>query len=208
MDSKYFIDFDGTLISNKQRLYKFFHDYLPEDLKNIFNIDEFWTLKRCKINEIDWINSCCNTKLSSVEFSQKKKEKIEENEYLQYDELFPFTLKALNYLKTKGSLHLITRRSNKTNALNEITHFGLDSYFDDIKVIPHGTMTKAEVIRKEYNITKNDFFIGDTEDDISTGINLGIKTIFVLSGIRGKWLYYNYSSNPLLSYVDSINQVQ
>lgn len=39
-----------------------------------------------------------------------------------------------------------------------------------------------------YDVKKDDILVGDTEDDLVSGFNLGCKTYFVLSGIRGEWL--------------------
>lgn len=41
---------------------------------------------------------------------------------------------------------------------------------------------------QRFAVNADDLFVGDTEDDIVSGNDLGCKVYFVLSGIRGRWL--------------------
>ena len=188
-----FFDFDGTLISNQKRLYSFFVANIDLAYKDVLTIDEFWNLKRLGVNEIYWLNSKYGTNLSIEDWNKKKSALIEEMTYLNHDILFDYTKDVLENLQTRYNLFLVTRRSNRGNLFSEIDHFNLRSYFQEIFVLPHGNLTKAEVLQKAIkDFRADDMFIGDTEDDLRSGLSLGVKTYFVLSGIRDEWILNKY----------------
>lgn len=84
-NKKCFIDFDGTIVSNKKRLYQFFIDNLEEAHKNYVDIEEYWNLKRMAVNEVEWINNTFHTKYSVQELGDKKAREIENEYYLRFE---------------------------------------------------------------------------------------------------------------------------
>ena len=107
------MDFDGTIICNKKRLYKFFIDNIDNKYKEALTEDEFWALKKLGINEIEWINKQYKDNISIKEWNERKKEIIESKDYLNYNKLFDFSVETLKKLSDKYNLILITRRSNE-----------------------------------------------------------------------------------------------
>lgn len=196
MDSKLncFIDFDGTIVSNKQRLYNFFKDNIKIEFKNTLTIDEFWNLKRLGINEAEWINKVYSACIDIGLWNKLKAEKIETYEYLKYDELFEFSINSLKKLSKSYKLILVSRRDKKDNLLQELQELGLSSLFDDINILPHNILSKSTQLLGKYFITKEDLFIGDTEDDISSALKLNVTPVFVKSGIRSEWIINRYFS--------------
>lgn len=203
-----FIDFDGTIVCNKKRIYQFFTDNIDDKYKKCLDIDEFWNLKKLGINEIDWINEKYNDNLDKNKWTRLKKENIEKEEYLKHNSLFSYSINALTQLKNQYNLILVTRRSNEQNLMQELENLNLICLFEDILVMSHGNRSKASVIRQFYRTNYKDILIGDTEDDISSAVDLNIKPIFVKSGIRSEWIlrrYFKHVSNIIC--IQSINDI-
>ncbi|MDF2881842.1 MAG: family hydrolase [Clostridiaceae bacterium] len=190
MKANCFIDYDGTLTCNKKRLYTFFIQNVPTKYKSVLSEEEFWSIKKLGINEIEWINNKFNDTLNGKCWNELKKQCIENEEYLLYNKLFDYTKCELERLKEDYRLILVSRRSNAKNLISEMEREGIIHFFDDIVIVPHDKYSKAEHIRRNKNIelTNDDIFIGDTEDDIITGIELNIEMYFVKSGIRSNWI--------------------
>lgn len=179
-----YIDFDGTIVSNKKRLYQFFMDHIPEQFRQILNTDEFWALKRMRMHEIEWLNSALNVGVDKAIYDAQKIEEIEDEKYLVLDYLIDPSGEALTRIGERYKMVLVSRRTHPDALLREIERLEVKKYLDDIVIVPHGKMKKSEYIRSRYNVHEDDIMIGDTEDDIRCGHELGIKTYFVLSGIR------------------------
>lgn len=179
-----YIDFDGTIVSNKKRLYQFFVDHIPEQFRQSLTEDEFWALKRMRVHEVEWLNSAMNAGLDKVSYDALKIEEIENERYLTLDYLIDPVGKALTRIGERYNLVLVSRRTHSEALLKEIDRLGVKPYLDDILIVPHGQMKKSEYIRSRYEVHEDDIMIGDTEDDVRCGHELGIKTYFVLSGIR------------------------
>lgn len=179
-----YIDFDGTIVSNKKRLYQFFVDHIPEQYRQILNADEFWALKRMRVHEIEWLNSALNASVDKATYDAQKIEEIEKEKYIALDYLIDPSGKALTRLGEQYKMVLVSRRSHPDALLREIERLGVRPYLDDIVIVPHGKMKKSEYIHSRHEVHTDDIMIGDTEDDVRCGHELGIKTYFVLSGIR------------------------
>lgn len=185
---KCFLDFDGTVVNNQKRLFQFFRENIDPKFRDVLDIQEFWTLKRCAVHELDWINRTFKTDYSLQAWNEKKAAEIENAHYLSFEEIFDFSVETLNRLRSKYYLVLVTRRENKEGLFEELKRFGIRELFDEIIVLNHNGVTKSEVIRQRFTVNADDLFVGDTEDDLISGNELGCSVYFVLSGIRGKWL--------------------
>ena len=184
MKPNLYMDFDGTLVSNKQRLYRFFINNIPEEYRNVLSADALWDLKRKGVHEIDWLNAQYHAGLDRTPYDELKKRDIEKPEYLQFEELLPHSIDALIMLRSKYRIVLISRRSKPEGLYSEINRFALRELLDEIHVIPHDGTPKDEYVRKHFKVSEDDIFVGDTEDDIVAGRKLDIRTYLVLSGIR------------------------
>ena len=90
-DVRCFIDFDGTIVDNTDRIYNFYIDHIPVEYRDIVPVEEFWQNKKQRINEIEWLNSISDANLSVKEYNAQKIREIETDKYLAYDKVFPFT---------------------------------------------------------------------------------------------------------------------
>ncbi len=201
---KCLLDFDGTIVDNRRRLYSFFLDHIPTEYRSVLSEEDFWRIKRQRINEIEWINRTCDTELSVSEYSTEKSKHIEDDIYLEKERIFPFSVAALDRIHQKYVTVVVTRRENTEGLMREIEIFGLHPFFDDVIVLKHDGTDKSEGILRKYEVDNDDMVVGDTEDDIKTGIDLNCKMFFVLSGIRNRDLIneFNY---PNISVIDDIS---
>jgi len=181
----FYVDFDGTLIDPFPRLYAL-HKKLCAD----FNIAaysevEFVNLKQKGVFDETWLAHFLSAE-DVKKYLATKSEILESSEFLQHDVLFPFTRLTLEELKKKGQVILVTRRKHSENLQKQLHDLWIQHLFDGILVIGNSGGSKAELIKANTQLmSSNSFIIGDTEDDIGAGKELGIKTIAVTSGMRG-----------------------
>ncbi len=183
-----YIDFDGTIVSNKNRLYVFFIDHIPERYRECLSIEEFWQLKRLRVHEIDWLNSVMGANVDKSQYNRAKIDEIENEYYLNLDYLIDPSWNALEQIGMRYNLIMVSRRTHEDALKNELERLGVSRYLSEIIVVPHGFDKKSEYIQSRIDVNADDIMIGDTEDDIECGIELNIDTYFVLSGIRSKWI--------------------
>ena len=177
-----FFDLDGTLLDSRKRLYLLFQDLVPE---STLSIDEYWELKRNKISHKDILLEKLNyTKDNLINFEGEFLKKIESPSYLQFDTLIYGAYDILNTLTCKYKLFIITARQKKENTFLQLKELDIYKYFKDILVTEH-KYEKAELIRR-LQFKNEDFMIGDTDYDVLTGKQLGIRTIAVCYGFLNK----------------------
>ena len=178
-----FLDFDGTLIDSRLRLYKLFQDLVP---KSNLNYRKYWELKRNKINHKEILTSIFN--YSEREFSQFEEiwmNKIEQEEYLDLDKPFVNTTNFLIEFANSHNLYLVTARQSESNVINQIFKFGWQKIFTKV-LVSSKKKEKHTLIRNNVSFKSEDWIIGDTGEDIKTGKLLEINTAAVLSGVLNK----------------------
>ncbi len=207
-----FLDLDGTLLDTSNRHYKLYNDIL--DKKRLSNkesklsLKKFWNMKRAGIKTCDILPaSLSNDVIDS--FEKEWLQKIEKKSYLQYDEVFSEIKNVLFYLNKEFDLVLVTLRNNTENLHWELSKLGLKSYF---KSILSGKGPKKKLI-EDYLIKnckgEKCLIVGDTEEDIKTGLELEMITISVSCGIRSKEFLEQFNPDfcikDLKKIVDIIN---
>ncbi len=202
-----YMDFDGPINDNSRRLYQFMIDNIPLRLMNVLSLEEFWSLKRMGIHEVDWLNNNFNTNIDKLMWDEKKRKDIESSRYLKLDVIQNGGVHALSSLAEVYKINIVTRRNNKHGVLRQIKEYGIDSYLSGLTVIEQGKKTKAEVICSKYTVGDQDILIGDTEDDLIAGQTLGICTFFVLSGIRDKWILHKIGITDRVKVVGTITEI-
>ena len=185
-----FFDLDGTMIDTSERHYRVYKDILDfYEIPNTLTKKEFWNQKRKGRKTVE-----LHPKNLSEEFIQKFigewLKKIEDRNYLKYDNRLPDSLGVLSILKNKADLTLVTLRNNRENLFWELDNFGLTNYFKEILIDAPLKLKNKTLLIKDYieRYPKEDNFIivGDTEADISTGKELAMITVAVTYGIRSK----------------------
>ncbi len=198
-----FLDLDGTLLDTSMRHYKLYRDILDKKGLTSLPMKKFWHMKRGgkKIREIipEFLS---NEILAS--FEEEWIQKIEGKSYLKYDELFPGIKDILSHLNEEFDLVLVTLRNDAENLHWELSNLGLDGYF---KSVISGKGPKKNLIKK-YLISNYKgevcMIVGDTEEDIKTGIELDMPTISVTCGIRSKEFLEEFNPDFCISDLSEI----
>ena len=114
-------------------------------------------------------------------YDAEKKRVIETPEYLAKDRVFTYSKDALERIRGKYDLILLTRRSHSDFFYEEWERTGLAEYFTAVHVIPHSYGGKADFIRDNYAVDpERDVIVGDTEDDLKAGRELGLRNLCLL----------------------------
>jgi len=188
-----FFDLDGTLIDVRMRLFSLFCDLTGQTVLDFTN---YWELKR-SMHDQKWILANI-LKYSDSEISDFKKkwlENIETEKYLNFDSLFPFTISTVDEYKDMGfSLYIVTARQNKAATLKQLLSLGLTDYFTDCFIASPPQSKTEEILLQDIKLSKHDFLVGDTLEDVQTAKNLNVKSISVLSGFYNMATLLN--SNP------------
>jgi phosphoglycolate phosphatase len=202
--NKIFFDLDGTLIDSRKRLYSLFQDLVPQSK---LTFDEYWKLKRSKIDHKKILTEQFeyNQKLFAC-FETAWLALIETEKYLKMDTIFDGVLETLDQLKQNYVLNLVTARQNVEIAHWQLKKMGLFDFFDNILVTEH-KISKEELIIQHYQISNNDYFVGDTGYDISTGKKIGAKTIAVSYGFVSKEILVEYEPDLLIDNPNDIKNI-
>jgi len=194
-----FFDLDGTLLDSKQRLYHLFVDLTNE----FITIETYWDLKR-KMYSNQWIlsNLFSWNNFQISEFSENWMKLIEADQYLNYDNVFPFTNKVIENLYEKYNLFVVTNRQNEIKAKEQLVQYQIFHFFNNVLVSQH-EKEKTDLINSlKIKVTNNDFIVGDTGIDIQTGKKLGVKTIAVLTGFRNRAILETYKPDFIWSSIE------
>ena len=199
-----FLDLDGTLLDTSPRHYKLYQDILNEKgvPESKVSPEKFWNMKRAGIKTRD-ILPLSFSEEAIVNFEEEWLQKIEKKSYLQYDELFPGTKNVLFNLNKEFDLVLVTLRNNTENLNWELSKLGLKSYF---RSIISGKGPKKKLVESYLMDRPNErcIIVGDTEEDIKTGLEQKMLTISVTCGIRSREFLEQF--NPDFC-IDSIHEI-
>ncbi|MGJ0457041.1 HAD hydrolase-like protein [Aliarcobacter cryaerophilus] len=196
-----YFDFDGTLIDCRTRLYNLFIELVPE---SNFTFDEYWEIKRKRIDQKKLLIGTFNYSEEEVKkFKIKWLNKVEEVERLKSDTPFQFSKIILKDLHEKYNLFVVTNRQSKQLVIEQIKSYCWSSFFQKI-LVTEQLQTKEELIKSNCQVSSEDYFIGDTGEDILTGKSLGIKTIAVASGFLNNEILKEYEPDIILNGIEEL----
>ncbi len=194
---KIFIDFDGTLIDSRTRIYGLFKKISGTNL----TFDQYWELKRNQVSNSDILIKYCDyTDVKLQKFNDEWFPLIEHDDWLIFDEPLPGITDFLKKLSYDNTLILVTARQRIDKVFDQIVRFGWQDLFQDI-LVTQQEKEKEALISSKYDCLSTDYIIGDSGKDILAGKALGLKTIAVLSGSRNKLQLSKYNPDFI---VDSI----
>ena len=183
---KIFCDLDGTLIDVAIRHYRVYSETIHEFNGTPLGQTKYWELKRNKAKWSFLLPLSGVASESENKFLERFKDKIENPEYLKLDTLFPNVVMTLEKLRELGDCYLVTLRRNRKNVLEELDYLDLSHQFTEV-LTGHsesdGYDVKISLIRDKLDDAEG-IIIGDTEADIITGKELGLRTFAVRTGIR------------------------
>lgn len=179
---KLILDFDGTVVDDANRHWRVFMEVTGLWIEK----DKYWALRRIGNTNADVLRNCGSEDVFDLD---EFRILIEDKEYLTLDRLIPKD-ETLQYLCCHFEVILCTIRSDKKNLEWQVDNLGIRNYLHRMVVIPHQELnfhkSKAMSLRAFLgtDFASTDIIIGDTEVDVRTGRELGIRTYAVESGIR------------------------
>jgi phosphoglycolate phosphatase-like HAD superfamily hydrolase len=197
-----YLDLDGTIIDVSERYYRIYEEIALSIKGNPLEKSEYWKLRRQAVPESELLSQLRPFDESS-DLLALRAEKLEATEYLKYDQLVPGALEALNFLKARAQLVLVTLRKAITELEQQLQTLGLSSFFDQVlcanQRIDDNAIPKATLISENpWFKIEGSLIVGDSEADILAGKLLGIKSIAVLSGIRGREILVGYEPDYVI----------
>ena len=182
-------DFDGTLLDSRKR-----HGIVMSDVlkKHGINIDtsDLVSFKAEGHNNIAWLLSNGIAEDIAKKLNSEWISRIENEEYLKSDVLYPDALEVLENLSKENDLYLVTARNNEESALNQIKDLGINQYFSQIFVVESNSETPA-LKAKYLSEIKADVFVGDTESDYKAALIAECEFKAISSGFRDEIYWKN-----------------
>lgn len=197
-----FFDLDGTLVDSSLRQYKLFTQITNSKL---ITYEKYWELKRSGLRTHLIIKKYLkNIDYEKIEFRKNWLKNIEKRSNILEDKLFPDVELALKILKKKYSIYLVTARQKKKLTAFQLKRLLIYPFFEKI-ICTNGIQEKDKFIKDKGIIpTHNDFFIGDSYEDICAGKKLNIKTIAVSYGASSHVLVNSFDANYIVSSIKEI----
>lgn len=178
-----FFDLDGTLLDCRKRVHALFRDLCNG---SGLEFEPYWMHKRAgRSNEWILSNLLGYSDAAVSKFVADWLIRIESDEYLSLDEAFPFTEGVLRRLSEHHhKIFVVTSRQKLAAARTQIDTAKLSSYISDVWAA--GPSRSKADIREEVAkfARRDDFFAGDTGEDINFAKSLGVRSVAVLCGVR------------------------
>jgi len=198
---KIFIDFDGTLIDSRIRIYGLFKKISGAALSS----DQYWELKRNQVSNDDILIKYCNyTDVKLQAFNDEWFPLIEHDDWLFFDHPLPGVTDFLKKLSQHNTLILVTARQRTDKVFDQIARFGWQDLFHDI-LVTQQEKEKEALIAAKFDCHSTDFIVGDSGKDILAGKALGLKTVAVLSGSRNKQQLIKYNPDFIVDTIVDFN---
>jgi len=197
-----FFDLDGTLIDSRKRLYLLFQHLVP---KSNLSFDEYWKIKRNKVSHKEILTGSFNYTVEQYKtFEIQWMKEIELDKWLDFDNPFQGMTQYLTGLGRKHKIYVVTARQSEDVAIKQLIGYGWNGIFERIFVTCQ-KHEKFDLINNAVNVSKEDWFVGDTGKDIQTGKLLGINTAAVLSGFLSKEQLLGYDPDIIVENALEIN---
>ena len=193
---KIIFDLDGTLICSKKRLHELFLDLLESG-----NIEylAYWNYKFSGSNNQDILRDHFGYSTTQINiFLRNWMEKIETDYYLDMDTIIPGAIKALDKYSKNNELYVCTARQSVAQVHKQLKRLGIFRFFRGIFVTEQKA-SKDEILNKsDILFTKEDWLLGDTGHDITSGKKIGTQTCAVLSGFMSEASLRTYSPDLII----------
>jgi len=177
-------DFDGTLVSCKQKQMNCLR-YALSLYKIQVDLNHIWRLKQSGANTYDSLLNCGIDPIASKHVCLKWQASIEDPFWAKFDNLFGGVYDLLSgYYKQGIWLYLITARSRPEWVAPQLLRLGISEFFHKIQIVSplSATKDKAEFLT-EHEI---EYYFGDSELDFWAAEKANVKFIGLSSGQRSK----------------------
>lgn len=204
--SNLFLDFDGSLLDCRRRLYGLLSELAPD---HGLSLDEYWILKREGLTQPELLRQRLGFSESAVaEYRRRWLEHIEEDFRLDQDVLFPGLESFLRRQAEIRNLYLVTNRQSRERTVRQIGCLGLANYFQKILVTEH-KCSKSDMVRNVGLIpASQDIFLGDTGEDILAARELGCLAVGLSWGFQSREGLARYQPDFMVDKVKDLDQCQ
>ena len=200
----FIIDFDGTLICPKHRIYKLFCELAPQPA---LSFDAYWALKMAGLSNADilrryydWLDTQIN-RFNSLWMST-----IETRDYLKLDNLITGVPSALVTLKSLGALYLCTSRQYESGVVSQLQEHDIFAIFERV-IVTGKARDKAEAILDcNLDLTNDCWLIGDTGKDVITSREINIRSCAVTTGVMNIFNLRKYAPDAIHLSIDHFAQ--
>lgn len=192
-----FIDLDGTVLDVSNRLYRIYANLLKElQMTPMYSKEQYMALKRKGLSE-DAIIKKQTSGFISRRYMARRQALVETPEYLSYDLVNKGVREFFEAIIDSHNIVLVTRRKNKDILAQQLENLDLLKYFADI-VICQEELKEDSIRKSKCFIPDNSIVVGDTEDDVVAGNNLGLPTLALTSGLRDEQFLRSYKPSAVL----------
>jgi phosphoglycolate phosphatase len=200
---KVIFDLDGTLICSKKRLHELFCDLVKSrDL----SFPSYWDLKFSGNSNQDILKNRFNYTADKInEFVSNWMRNIESDSYLGIDTLIYGAKAFLEEISQNNELYICTARQSVSQATKQLENLAISSYFQEVFVTEQRLTKEELLVNSGLQFNKQDWFIGDTGHDMTTGKKIGTKTCAVLSGFMSYPALASYSPDIIVSDITKFN---
>ncbi|MFA5035825.1 MAG: HAD hydrolase-like protein [Candidatus Izemoplasmatales bacterium] len=182
---KAFIDFDGTLVYVYKRYHAILNDYLTIYHNKKIDYKAYIDKKIMRFKDHEIVFSVHNELIDIMQYHAFKLENLENQYYLNMDELIPDIKPTLLRIKEKGyTLELLSYRNNEIELLNELKRLSIFCMFDKITaLIPCSESNQKSSYISSNLCGKEDVVIGDSPTEMEAAKENGLLGIFVKTGL-------------------------
>lgn len=190
-----FIDLDGTILDVRKRHILLYQQLCEQLTINIISDKLYWDKKREKLlpNEI-------YVKGLQEKYTELFRNKCEDVDLLNLDVIYEGLYPLLQQYSKKYNLVVCTKRHSRKNLINQLEKLNIYKLFTQVI---NTNSSKVQAIT-QHGYTKDDWIIGDTEEDISTAKILVLKSIAVTWGLRSKNFLMKHKPNLCIDSVDDL----
>ncbi len=192
MTPNLYIDLDGTLLECRRRLHGVFVRVSGIDS---YSVDEYWNIKRVP-HPNRWFLHHAGWSIDAIErFEREWLELIEDDAFLDMDTLHAGVPEALERLRSRFTLTLLTARQSPDAVTRQLTRLGVHSRFDTVIATGLGR-TKSQVLALRSTASPpGSWLIGDTSEDVKVARGAGLSAATIENGFRRREYLADYMPN-------------
>ncbi len=182
-----YFDVDGTLVDVRKRHYAAYADTMRELGLTPLPAQTYWDARRGGASNADLVGDVdaeCQRR-----FAESWLERVESPSYVRLDTLIPGARATLAALRKSYELVLVTMRQDRESLLEQLDELSLRKFFSAVYSRDGSSEPKSKscLIRLfNDNVPDDAAVIGDSEADVEAARELGIESVCVTSGVRGR----------------------
>jgi phosphoglycolate phosphatase-like HAD superfamily hydrolase len=193
-------DLDGPILDVRPRYHALHVELVEAHGGTPLDRDTYWALKRDQVSEAAIVARTGLVGDSLAEVLRRRALAIEHADYVALDEVWPWSRAVLSELGRSATLVLVTLRADVPLVLRQLEALKLLKSFEKVLAGPgSGPAPKVERVRDAGLVgNRRTVFIGDTEVDVQSGRELGVRTVATRTGIRSEAKLASFGADAVL----------